>query len=82
MFESESLYNVRVVRTVFNMAISSDSPDIQRTARNALLQMLNTVVKHVTQYPLVLPSPPSVPHRLPGHHLNLIMFTSLVLHGI
>ena len=35
------------------MAISSDSVDIQRTARNALLQMLNTIVKHVTQYPLV-----------------------------
>ncbi len=35
------------------MAISSDSPDIQRTARNALLQMLNTIVKNVTQFPVV-----------------------------
>ena len=41
------------MRTVFNMAISSDSPDIQRTARNALLQMLNTIVKNVTQFPVV-----------------------------
>ena len=38
---------------MFNMAISSDSPDIQRTARNALLQMLNTIVKNVTQFPVV-----------------------------
>ncbi|KAK9804748.1 hypothetical protein WJX72_003264 [[Myrmecia] bisecta] len=43
---------MQAVRTVFNVAIGSDSADIQRTARNALLQMLNTIVKHITQYPL------------------------------
>jgi hypothetical protein len=46
-------WSPQAVRTVFNMAISSDSPDIQRTARNALLQMLNTIVKNVTQFPVV-----------------------------
>ena len=35
------------------MAIGADSLDIQRTGRNALLQMLNTVVKHVIEMPLV-----------------------------
>lgn len=44
---------VQAVRTVFNVAIGSDSADIQRTARNALLQMLNTTNRRVTQYPLV-----------------------------
>lgn len=37
------------MRTVFNVAINSDSELIQRTAVNALLQMLNTVLKRVTQ---------------------------------
>lgn len=43
----------QAIRSVFNVAIGADSGDIQRTARNALLQMLNTVLKHVTLYPLV-----------------------------
>lgn len=43
----------QAVRTVFNVAIGSDSPDVQRTARNALLQMLNTVIKRVMQAQLV-----------------------------
>ena len=38
---------------MFNIAIGSDSPDVQRTARNALLQMINTVIKRVMQAPLV-----------------------------
>lgn len=54
---------VQAVRTVFNVAIGSDSPDVQRTARNALLQMLNTVVKRVMQAPLVR-APPARTHRL------------------
>lgn len=49
---------MQAVRTAFNIAIGSDSVDIQRTARNALIQMLNTVVKRVMQYPLVRSSPP------------------------
>lgn len=44
---------LQAVRTVFNVAIGSDSTEIQRTARSALLQMLNTVVKRVTTYNLV-----------------------------
>lgn len=35
------------VRTVFNLAVSSDDNNLKRTACNALLQMLNTVVKRV-----------------------------------
>ena len=47
------------VRTVFNVAIGSDTPDIQRTAKSALLQMMNTVVKRVTQQPLATSVTPS-----------------------
>ena len=49
------------VRTVFNVAIGSDTPDIQRTAKSALLQMMNTVVKRVTQQPLATSVSPSKP---------------------
>ena len=34
---------------MFNIAIGADSGDLQRTARSALLQMLNTVVKRIAQ---------------------------------
>lgn len=44
---------MQAVRTVFNVAIGSESAEIQRTARSALLQMLNTIVKRVTSYNLV-----------------------------
>ncbi len=44
---------MQAVRTVFNVAIGSESVEIQRTARSALLQMLNTIVKRVTSYSLV-----------------------------
>ena len=47
---------VRVkVRTVFNLAVSCDESNLKRTACNALLQMLNTVVKRVvvTQFQTV-----------------------------
>ena len=44
---------VQIVRTAFNVAIGTESEEIKRTAKNALLQMLNTIVKRVTQYPLV-----------------------------
>ena len=44
---------MQAVRTVFNVAIGSESAEIQRTARSALLQMLNTIVKRVTSYSLV-----------------------------
>ena len=43
----------QAIRTVFNVAVGADAGDMQRTARNALLQILNTVLKHVTLYPLV-----------------------------
>lgn len=44
----EILHRMQAVRTVFNIAIGADSADIQRTARSALLQMLNTIVKRIT----------------------------------
>ena len=45
--------HLQTIRTAFNVAIGASSEEIKRTAKNALLQMLNTVVKRVTQYPLV-----------------------------
>ena len=44
---------VQAVRAVFNIAIGADSADLQRTARSALLQMLNTVVKRITMATVV-----------------------------
>jgi hypothetical protein len=44
---------MQAVRTVFNIAIGADSPDIQNTARSALLQMVNTVLKRVGQQVMV-----------------------------
>jgi hypothetical protein len=38
---------------MFNVAIGADDVNVQRAARNAAFQMLNAVLKHVTQYPLV-----------------------------
>ena len=43
------------VRTSFNIAIGADGADTQRTARSALLQMLNTTFKRVTLLPMVSP---------------------------
>lgn len=37
------------VRAVFNLALGAESPINKRTASNALLQMLNTICKRVTQ---------------------------------
>ena len=37
------------VRAVFNLALNSENPINKRTASNALLQMLNTIAKRVTQ---------------------------------
>lgn len=37
------------VRAVFNLALGADNPINKRTASNALLQMLNTICKRVTQ---------------------------------
>ena len=48
---------LQVVRTAFNVAIGTESEEIKRTAKNALLQMLNTIVRRVTQVPLVGPDP-------------------------
>jgi hypothetical protein len=55
---------MQAVRTVFNIAIGAESLDIQNTARSALLQMVNTVLKRVGQQilsphgtPLPSPSP-------------------------
>ncbi|RMZ54207.1 hypothetical protein APUTEX25_005363, partial [Auxenochlorella protothecoides] len=38
---------MQAVRAVFNLAIGSSDPGIQATAKSALLQMLNTVLKRV-----------------------------------
>ncbi len=45
---------------MFNVSIGSESPDIQTTARSALLQMLNTILKRVGQ------QVPQVSWRLSG----------------
>lgn len=37
------------VRAVFNLALGAENPINKRTASNALLQMLNTICKRVTQ---------------------------------
>lgn len=37
------------IRTVFNLSIGAESRDMQNTARSALLQMVNTVVRRVSQ---------------------------------
>jgi len=44
---------MQAVRTVFNIAIGAESADIKNTARSALLQMVNTVLKRVGQQILV-----------------------------
>eukprot|EP00798_Chlamydomonas_sp_ICE-L_P008680 gene8680-34127_t len=51
------------VRTVFNLALGSEDENIKRTAANALLQMLNTIVKRVTAFHLHPHSAPSTPSR-------------------
>ena len=48
---------MQAVRAVFNIAIGADSADLQRTARSALLQMLNTVVKRITMATVVRAAP-------------------------
>jgi hypothetical protein len=40
---------MQAVRAVFNTALGAESADIQNTARSALLQMVNTVLKRVGQ---------------------------------
>lgn len=52
-FSHHCVSALQAIRTVFNVAVGADGEQMQRTARNALLQMLNTVLKHVTLYPLV-----------------------------
>ena len=50
------------MRSVFNIAIGADSADLQRTARSALLQMLNTVVKRIAMATVVRASSlPAIP---------------------
>ena len=44
---------MQAVRAAFNIAIGAESPSIQGTARSALLQMLNTVLKRVGQQVMV-----------------------------
>lgn len=44
---------MQAVRAVFNLAIGSSDPGIQATAKSALLQMLNTVLKRVDHQVLV-----------------------------
>ena len=57
----------QAVRTVFNIAIGADSGDLQRTARSALLQMLNTVVKRIAQQATFVRLPCTPPARVPSH---------------
>jgi len=53
---------MQAVRSVFNLAIGADSADLQRTARSALLQMLNTVVKRIAMATVVCASNlPAIP---------------------
>ena len=53
---------MQAVRSVFNIAIGADSADLQRTARSALLQMLNTVVKRIAMATVVCASSlPAIP---------------------
>ncbi len=40
---------MQAVRTVFNIAVGGAADDIKSTAKSALLQMLNTIVKRVAQ---------------------------------
>lgn len=44
---------MQAIRAVFNTAIGAESADIKNTARSALLQMINTVLKRVGQQILV-----------------------------
>ena len=50
---AQFLMRMQAVRAVFNIEIGADSADLQRTARSALLQMLNTVVKRITMATVV-----------------------------
>lgn len=86
---------IQTVRTAFNVAIGAESDQIKRTARNALLQMLNTVVKRVTQFPLVSPDSLAVSdviiicnlHSLLYHRVSEVLadliehFTSMAGHS-
>ncbi len=47
---------------MFNIAIGADSADLQRTARSALLQMLNTVVKRITMATVVRAATQTLSH--------------------
>jgi hypothetical protein len=46
---------MQAVRTVFNIAVGGVAEDIKSTAKSALLQMLNTIVKRVAQQ-IITPS--------------------------
>jgi hypothetical protein len=65
---------------VFNIAIGADSADLQRTARSALLQMLNTIVKRVTQaaaVSLCFPFIPSSAILLSNFLVSLVLTASI-----
>ncbi|KAL4853786.1 Brefeldin A-inhibited guanine nucleotide-exchange protein 3 [Chlorella vulgaris] len=55
---------MQAIRAVFNTAIGAESADIKNTARSALLQMINTVLKRVGQQIL---SPGGTPLPSPAH---------------
>jgi brefeldin A-inhibited guanine nucleotide-exchange protein len=65
------------VRAVFNLALSSEDADNKRTACNALLQMLNTIAKRVTQVQPRLGSECSVVSRTVSDALELAHSASL-----
>jgi brefeldin A-inhibited guanine nucleotide-exchange protein len=65
------------VRAVFNLALSSEDPTNKRTACNALLQMLNTIAKRVTQVqPRGLGSECSAASRTVSEALEIARSTS------
>lgn len=46
-FQSHGYCLLQMIRTVFNLAISCDDSNLKRTSCNALLQMVNTIIKRV-----------------------------------
>ena len=72
------MWDVQTIRTAFNIAIGSESAEIQRTAKNSLLQMLNTIVRRVTLMPLVRLS--STQSYLCKFYHSIGLYSKLVRH--
>lgn len=65
------------IRTVFNLALSSEDAVNKRTACNALLQILNTIAKRVTQVQPRLGSECSGVSRTVSDALDMVRSTSI-----